>query len=88
MSGDMYGRTGQEIRHLIEAGIAPLDALESATAIGPDTIGPQAPLSGHLKEDYDADVIALDFDPLQDWAPWGDPDRVTYVWKTGTKVKG
>ncbi len=88
MSGDMYGRNGQEIRHLIEAGMTPLDALESATAIGPETIGSQAPRSGQLKEDYDADVVALDFDPLEDWAPWGDPDRVTHVWKAGVKVKG
>jgi imidazolonepropionase-like amidohydrolase len=66
MSGDMYGRNSREIRHLIEAGMAPLDAIESATAIGPETIGPQAPLSGQLKEGYDADVITLDFDPLED----------------------
>ena len=88
MSGDMYGRNGQEIRHLIEAGMAPVDALEAATANGPETLGPQAPLSGQLKEDFDADVIALDFNPLDDWTTWGDPDRVTHVWKAGEKVKG
>jgi imidazolonepropionase-like amidohydrolase len=88
MSGDMYGRNGQEIRHLIEAGMPPLDALEAATANGPETLGPQAPLSGQLKEDYDADVIALDFNPLEDWSAWGDPNRITHVWKAGEKVKG
>lgn len=88
MSGDMYGRNGQEIRHLIEAGMAPIDALEAATATGPETLGPQAPLSGRLEADYDADVIALDFNPLEDWSPWGDPARITHVWKAGEKVKG
>ncbi len=88
MSGDMYGRNGQEIRHLIEAGMAPIDALEAATANGPETLGPQAPLSGRLREDFDADVIALDFNPLEDWSAWGNPDRVTHVWKAGKKVKG
>jgi imidazolonepropionase-like amidohydrolase len=66
----------------------PLDALEAATANGPETLGPQAPLSGQLKEDYDADVIALDFNPLEDWSAWGDPNRITHVWKAGEKVKG
>jgi imidazolonepropionase-like amidohydrolase len=88
MSGDMYGRNGQEIRHLIEAGMAPIDALEAATANGPETLGPQAPLSGQLKEDFDADVIALDFNPLDDWTAWGDANRVTHVWQAGEKVKG
>ncbi len=88
VTGYMYGRNGREIRHLIEAGMAPLDAIEAATATGPETLGPQAPLSGRLEEDYDADVIALDFDPLEDWTLWGVPDRVTHVWKSGVKVKG
>jgi imidazolonepropionase-like amidohydrolase len=87
-SGPLYGTNGKEIALLIEAGMAPLDALEAATANGPDTLGGQAPASGQLHEGYDADVIALDFNPLDEWAPWGDPDRVTHVWKSGILVKG
>ena len=64
-----------------------LEAIEAATANGPETLGPQAPLSGQLTADYDADVIALDFNPLDDASGWGDPDRVTHVWKGGTRVK-
>ena len=66
----------------------PLAAIEAATANGPDTLGPQAPLSGQLRPGYDADVIGLDFDPLSNPDRWGDPARVTHVWKAGLAVKG
>ena len=88
VSGPFYSTATREIAHLIEAGLPPIDAIEAATANGPDTLGPQAPLSGQLAEDYDADVIALDFDPLEDWSKWGDPERVTHVWKGGVRAKG
>ena len=64
-----------------------LEAIEAATANGPDTLGPQAPLSGQLKNGYDADVIAIDFNPLEDSSGWGKPDRVTHVWQAGAIVK-
>lgn len=85
--GDRYGRNGREIRHLVDAGMTPLQAIEAATANGPLTLGPQAPRSGQLRAGYDADVIAIDWDPVTDATPWGDPDRVTHVWKAGRLVK-
>lgn len=85
--GDMYGKNGYEIKLLQDAGMTALEAIEAATANGPDTLGPQAPLSGQLRDGYDADVIALDFNPLQDASGWGNPDRVTHVWKAGARVK-
>ena len=87
MSGDTYGRNGAEIKHLQDAGLSALEAVEAATANGPDTLGPQAPQSGQLVAGFDADVIAIDFDPLQDSSGWGDPNRVTHVWKAGEAVK-
>jgi imidazolonepropionase-like amidohydrolase len=88
ISGDLYGQNSLEIKLLQDAGMTALEAIEAATANGPDTLGPQAPLSGQLVEGYDADVIAIDFNPLVDNSGWGDPDRVTHVWKTGRSVKG
>ncbi len=82
-----YGRNSDEIRLLVEAGMSPLQAVEAATANGPSTLGPQAPRSGVLEAGFDADVIALDADPLSDVGVWGDPDRVTHVWKSGVTVK-
>ena len=87
VSGDLYGRNSLEIALLQDAGMTALEAIEAATANGPDTLGPQAPLSGQLKEGYDADVIAIDFNPLEDASGWGDPERVTHVWKAGMPVK-
>ena len=87
VSGAMYGTNSREIGHLVDAGLNPLEAIESATANGPLTLGPQAPVSGRLKEGYAADVIALDFDPLKDVSAWGNPARVTHVWKGGVSFK-
>ena len=85
--GPLYGTNSLEIAHMIELGMDPLTAIEAATANGPATLGPQAPLSGQLREGYDADSIALDFNPLEEPTSWGDPDRVTHVWRSGASVK-
>jgi imidazolonepropionase-like amidohydrolase len=85
--GPLYGTNSLEIAHLVDVGMTPLAAIEAATAVGPETLGPQGPKSGQLKGGYDADVIALDFNPLEDPTAWGDPDRVTHVWKSGEPVK-
>ncbi len=87
VSGRMYGENSREIEHLINAGMTDLEAIEAATANGPETLGPQAPQSGQLIEGYDADVIALDTNPLDDRSVWGSPDRVTHVWQRGHQVK-
>jgi imidazolonepropionase-like amidohydrolase len=83
VSGRDYGRSSLEIRHLIDAGMSELDAIEAATANGPETLGPQAPRSGQLREGYDADVVAFDSNPLDDHLVWGDPSRVIGVWQGG-----
>jgi imidazolonepropionase-like amidohydrolase len=83
----LYGTNSLEIRLLQEAGMSALEAIEAATANGPLTLGPQAPRSGQLREGYDADVIALDFNPLDDSTGWGRPERVTHVWKAGVREK-
>jgi len=84
---DSWGRNGRELSLLVEAGFAPLEAIESATAGGPDTLGPQAPRSGQLQSGYDADVIALDADPVADIAVLAEPTHVIGVWKAGRRVK-
>lgn len=87
VSGEMYGEGSREVLHLINAGLTDLEAIEAATANGPETLGPQAPKSGQLRVGYDADVIALDTNPLDDRSVWGAPDRVTHVWQLGRRVK-
>ena len=83
-----HGKNGEELGHLVGAGYTPLEAIEAATAGAPLTLGPQAPRSGLLAKSYDADVIALDADPLADIGILADPEHVTHVWKAGRLAKG
>jgi imidazolonepropionase-like amidohydrolase len=87
LTGSGAGTNGREVRYLVEAGMTVLEAITAATVHGPLTLGEQAPRSGRLDEGYDADVIAFDGDPLADLAIWGEPERVTHVWKAGALVK-
>jgi imidazolonepropionase-like amidohydrolase len=83
-----WGRNGRELPLLVECGFTPLAAIEAATANGPATLGPQAPRSGQLAPGFDADLLALDADPLVDISVLADPTRITGVWKAGVRVKG
>ena len=73
--------------HLVDAGLSPFEAIEAGTANGPATLGPQAPRSGLLAEGYDADVIALTAEPVDDTSVLAEPANVTHVWKAGELVK-
>lgn len=82
-----HGNSGGEPYYLTKAGMTPLQAIEAATANGPLTLGPQAPMSGRLREHYDADLIALDKNPLDDIRILKKPEHVTHVWKGGKLFK-
>jgi imidazolonepropionase-like amidohydrolase len=82
------GRNGEELGHLVAAGLSPLQAIEAATATGPLTLGPQAPEAGQLLEGYDADVICVTGDPLDDISVLADSANVTHVFQRGSLVKG
>ena len=87
VSGRFYGTGSREVLHLINAGLTDLEAIEAATANGPETLGPQAPTTGQLRAGYDGDVIAMDVNPLDDRSVWGDASRVTHVWQAGQVAK-
>lgn len=82
-----WGRHGMEPFHLVAAGLTPLEAIEACTANGPLTLGPQAPKTGLLEAGYQADVLGLSANPVDDIAVLSDPRRVTHVWKHGDLVK-
>jgi imidazolonepropionase-like amidohydrolase len=86
-AGMAWGMNGRELVHLVEAGMTPLEAIEAGTANGPPTLGPQAPRSGVLELGHDADLIAVDSNPLDDVSVLADPVNVTRVWKAGRLVK-
>ena len=87
VSGSMHGQNSLEIHHLIDLGMSPLGAIEAGTANAPLTLGKQAPKSGRLEVGFDADVIALNANPLEDLSIWGAAARVTHVWKGGRPFK-
>lgn len=84
----IWGRNAEELPLMVECGMTPLQAIEMATANGPATLGPQAPNSGQLKADTDADVICVSGDPVTDISVLADPDNVTHVFKGGVRYKG
>jgi imidazolonepropionase-like amidohydrolase len=82
-----WGLHGLELALLVECGMTPAQAIQAATANGPLTLGPQAPRAGRLEEGWDADVIAVAGNPLEEIRILADPSRVTHVWKAGALVK-
>jgi imidazolonepropionase-like amidohydrolase len=82
-----WGQNGAELPLLVEAGLSALEAIEAATANGPDTLGLQAPRAGQLREGWDADVITLDTDPSRDIGALADPARITGVWRHGVSAR-
>jgi imidazolonepropionase-like amidohydrolase len=82
-----WGMNGSELPYLVALGMTPLQAIASATAIAPRTLGPQAPRSGQLAEGFDADFITLDSDPLADISVLAKPEHITGVWTRGRRVK-
>ncbi|GFP53446.1 hypothetical protein ACSS6W_000977 [Trichoderma asperelloides] len=82
-----HGNNAKELTYAVELGMSPLQAIECATANGPETLGGMAPLSGQLKIGYDADVIAVALNPLDDIRVLTDPSNVTHVWKGGKLYK-
>lgn len=82
-----HGNNGRELAYAVELGMTPLQAIESATAIPPETLGGLAPRSGQLRAGYDADFIAVCADPLRDIKVLAEPANVTHVWKGGKLFK-
>jgi len=88
LSGDAgpltWGANGHELALMVEQmGMSPLDAIRSATALGPLTLGPQAAKSGQLQPGFVADVIAVREDPLKRIEVLGEPEHILKVWKAG-----
>lgn len=83
-----HGKNMNELVWAVEVGMTPLQAIEAATANAPETLGGMAPRSGQLKEGYDADIIAVCRDPLDDIAVLVDPGNISHVWKGGKLFKG
>src|SRR6185369_10937810 len=65
-------RISQEITHFVEMGFTPLQALQSATTVGAEMLRLEKSI-GVLEPGYDADLIAVEQNPLQNIATTQDP---------------
>jgi imidazolonepropionase-like amidohydrolase len=82
-----WGTNARELSLMVESiGMSPLEAIRSATANGPLTLGPQAPKSGQVKPGFVADLIAVRADPLKRIGALGEPGNILKVWKDGQLV--
>ncbi|KAI0181586.1 amidohydrolase [Hypoxylon sp. FL1284] len=77
-----------ELAYAVEAGLSNLDAIKAATANGPLTVGEQAPKTGQLKVGYEADVLGLLKNPVEDVKVLQDKATIGWVWKGGKIYKG
>jgi imidazolonepropionase-like amidohydrolase len=82
-----WGQNADELPLLVAAGLTPAQAIEAATANGPHTLGGRAPRSGQIAAGYDADLIGLSGNPLEDIGILTDANNVSHVWKRGAPAK-
>ncbi|KAK0637341.1 hypothetical protein B0T17DRAFT_480547 [Bombardia bombarda] len=82
-----HGTNAEELHWAVEAGMTPLQAIEMATATPPETLGSQARKAGQLKAGYDADIIAVSKNPLDDIRVLIKTSNITHVWKAGKLYK-
>ncbi|TEA19876.1 Uncharacterized protein C8034_v009793 [Colletotrichum sidae] len=82
-----HGNNAKELYWAVKNGMSPLQAIEAATANAPEVLGGMAPLSGQLREGFDADLIAVAKSPLEDIEILTRKESITHVWKGGKLFK-
>jgi imidazolonepropionase-like amidohydrolase len=77
-----------ELQYAVEAGMSSLEAIKAATANGPLTVAGQVPLTGQLKVGYEADLIGVCENPVEDVKVLQKKSNIGWVWKGGKLFKG
>ncbi|KAI0837428.1 amidohydrolase [Hypoxylon sp. FL0890] len=77
-----------ELEHAVLAGLSNIEAIKAATANGPLSVGGQAPKTGQLKVGYEADILGLTQNPVEDVKVLQDKTTIGWVWKGGKILKG
>ncbi|KAI1471275.1 amidohydrolase [Daldinia caldariorum] len=77
-----------ELEYAVQAGLSNLEAIKAATANGPLTVKGQAPKTGQLKVGYEADILGLLKDPVEDVKVLQEKATIGWVWKGGKVYKG
>ena len=80
-----HGDNLRELQYLVEGGMSPMDAIVAGTKNGPLTLGKRAPQSGLLQSGYDADIVLLNKNPLNDITLLTNRENIHSVIKQGIK---
>lgn len=81
-----WGKNVEELEMYVKAGMKPMDALVTATGNAPKTLGPKAPKSGLLKENYDADLLLLKANPVDNITILQNRENFLQIIRQGKKV--
>lgn len=81
-----WGDNAKELEYYVKAGMSEMEAIVCATGNGPKTLGPRAPRSGQLKEGYDADLLLLNKNPLEDITLLQNRENFINIVKAGKRV--
>ncbi|MBM3222945.1 MAG: amidohydrolase family protein [Candidatus Tectomicrobia bacterium] len=81
--GHEHNINARELHYLVEAGLTPMQALQSATGWAAECLG-LAPELGTITPGKQADIIAVDGNPLHDIKLLQDIERIKLVLKGGT----
>jgi len=77
-----HGDNANEFRFMVEAGIKPIDAINSAGSVAAEALG--ADDIGQIKKGMQADIVAVSGNPLKDISIMS---NVTFVMKGGVVYK-
>jgi imidazolonepropionase-like amidohydrolase len=82
-----FGDNALELKYLVKAGMTPMDAIVAATCYGALTVGIKAQTSGLLQTGFDADLLTLSMNPLDDIDVLTRRENITHVIKQGSFLR-
>ena len=78
-----HGQNAKEFGYMVEVGMPPMEAIQSATLTNAKVLGLANEL-GQIKANFIADIVATDSNPLEDITAM---ERISFVMKDGTIYK-
>ena len=78
-----HGQNAKEFGYMVEVGMPPMEALQSATLTNAKVLGLANEL-GQIKSNFIADIVATDTNPLEDISTM---ERISFVMKDGVIYK-